>query len=404
MARLKMLRGPTPGAEFALEADLIKIGRGRTNDIIIQDNEVSRYHCRLVRVLEDYELHDMQSTNGTFVSGQRVDARGWVLSSRFIIELGDSITLEYIPNLSSDTGKLGPGGMMAPGDAQAFYLVVKNEDLPNPEIYLLDRVTLAIGRDVDNDIVTRSVEVSRHHLRLAMTENGYVIEDLNTLNGTRVNGRKLVRPRLLSGGDTIEIGTKLRIWYTDTPDQIIQLIKTHQQTDAMFDDGETHRGNPLQTRPLAPLTESERPTGTGETGILASDPLEDYAFIAYAREDWNALVKSLNTYLNEHHIKTWIEQHLTPQSEEWEAGIESALGSGCLVVIISEHSLKVPYVLRSVRHFLAREKPVLLLRYGKIVQEPVMIANLPAIELDPTDPMRAFRVLLAELRKLTLRG
>lgn len=400
MARLKMLRGPTPGEEFPLEADVIKIGRGRKNDIIIQDNEVSREHCRLVRVLEDYEIHDLKSTNGTFVSGHRLDTRGWVLSSRLIIELGDSITLEYVPNLSGDTGQLVPGGMMAPGDATAFYLVIKNDDLPNPEIYLLDRVTLAIGRDVDNDIVTRSVEVSRHHLRFALTEDGYLVEDLNTLNGTRVNGRKLVRPRLLNVSDTIEIGTKLHMWFTDTPDKIIKLLETRQD-EAINPDSATHRANPLQTHQF---TTKDTLPGDGQTAILSvSKVLEDHAFIAYSREDWNTLVKPLNTYLQDNGIKTWVDQYLSPNSDEWESALEEALSCGCLLAVISEQSLQVPYVLRSIRHFLAREKPVLLLRFGSIEQEPVMIANLPAVELDPDDPMRAFRVLLAELRKLTIR-
>ena len=73
------------------------IGRGRKNDIIIQDNEVSRVHCRLIRVLDDYEIHDLGSTNGTFVNGKKIDEGGWLLSGRSIIELGDSITLEYHP-------------------------------------------------------------------------------------------------------------------------------------------------------------------------------------------------------------------------------------------------------------------------------------------------------------------
>ena len=96
MSRLKMLRGPEPGREIPLDEDVMLIGRGRKNDIIIQDNEVSRTHCRLVRVLDDYEIHDMNSTNGTFVNGQKIRQGGWLLSAHSIVELGDSITLEYL--------------------------------------------------------------------------------------------------------------------------------------------------------------------------------------------------------------------------------------------------------------------------------------------------------------------
>ena len=72
MLCLIMRRGPTPGAIFELDADEVSIGRGVKNHIVIHDNEVSREHCRLVRLLEGYELHDLQSSNGTFVNGQRV--------------------------------------------------------------------------------------------------------------------------------------------------------------------------------------------------------------------------------------------------------------------------------------------------------------------------------------------
>ncbi|MDQ7035081.1 MAG: FHA domain-containing protein [Anaerolineae bacterium] len=66
-----MLRGPEPGRHIPLDGDVLLIGRGRKNDIIIQDNEVSRTHCRLVRVLEDYEIHDLSSTNGTLSTAKR---------------------------------------------------------------------------------------------------------------------------------------------------------------------------------------------------------------------------------------------------------------------------------------------------------------------------------------------
>src|SRR5688572_7380617 len=95
--RLKMIRGPEPGREFELIGDVITIGRGTRNEIIIRDNEVSKEHCRLVRVLYDYEIHDLESTNGTFVNGKRIDENGWLLSAGNLVELGFSILLEFIP-------------------------------------------------------------------------------------------------------------------------------------------------------------------------------------------------------------------------------------------------------------------------------------------------------------------
>lgn len=72
MARLIMRRGPTPGAAWELTDEVVTIGRGSKNQVIVQDNEVSREHCRLLRLMADYEVMDLGSSNGTYVNGARV--------------------------------------------------------------------------------------------------------------------------------------------------------------------------------------------------------------------------------------------------------------------------------------------------------------------------------------------
>ena len=70
--QLIMRSGPTPGAAFALEGDQIDIGRDSTNEIVINDAEISRRHARLTFQGGKYVLEDLGSTNGTFVNGRRV--------------------------------------------------------------------------------------------------------------------------------------------------------------------------------------------------------------------------------------------------------------------------------------------------------------------------------------------
>src|SRR5215468_12707297 len=94
MLCLTMRRGPTPGTVYELDGEEITIGRGNKNGIVIRDNEVSREHCRLVRFSGNYEVSDLGSSNGTFVNGQRVTTP-WLLQPGMLIELGDTITLEY---------------------------------------------------------------------------------------------------------------------------------------------------------------------------------------------------------------------------------------------------------------------------------------------------------------------
>jgi pSer/pThr/pTyr-binding forkhead associated (FHA) protein len=72
-----------------------------------------------------------------------------------------------------------------------------------------DRTTL--GRRPYNDIVIDNLAVSGEHAVLLMTGNEVYLEDLNSTNGTYVNG-KAVKKQLLQNADTVEIG-KYKIKY-----------------------------------------------------------------------------------------------------------------------------------------------------------------------------------------------
>ena len=72
-----------------------------------------------------------------------------------------------------------------------------------------DRTTL--GRRPYNDIVIDNLAVSGEHAVLLMTGNEVYLEDLNSTNGTYVNG-KAVKKQLLQNTDTVEIG-KYKIKY-----------------------------------------------------------------------------------------------------------------------------------------------------------------------------------------------
>jgi pSer/pThr/pTyr-binding forkhead associated (FHA) protein len=72
-----------------------------------------------------------------------------------------------------------------------------------------DRTTL--GRRPYNDIVIDNLAVSGEHAVLQMSGNEVYLEDLNSTNGTYVNG-KAVKKQLLQNNDTVEIG-KYKIKY-----------------------------------------------------------------------------------------------------------------------------------------------------------------------------------------------
>jgi hypothetical protein len=64
----------------------------------------------------------------------------------------------------------------------------------------------AIGRAPDNSIAIADGSVSSNHARILRTPEGFVLEDLQSRNGTFVNGEKVSDKRLLSDGDLIRLG------------------------------------------------------------------------------------------------------------------------------------------------------------------------------------------------------
>ena len=92
--RLIVRRGPQPNQTYDLNKDIITLGRDITNDIVINDPEVSRHHMRLTRGAGGYTLEDLGSTNGTFVNGQRLTGAK-PLNNGDMIGLGETVTLGY---------------------------------------------------------------------------------------------------------------------------------------------------------------------------------------------------------------------------------------------------------------------------------------------------------------------
>lgn len=65
---------------------------------------------------------------------------------------------------------------------------------------------LVIGRRSTNGLMLQDAEVSRHHAQIEQDAAGFSVRDLDSMNGTAVNGRRIDGPHLLRDGDLIEIG------------------------------------------------------------------------------------------------------------------------------------------------------------------------------------------------------
>jgi hypothetical protein len=83
--------------------------------------------------------------------------------------------------------------------------------------FSLDKQTLILGRDPRNDISIDHPQVSRRHARITLQEDVWVIEDLESMNGTFVNGRRLVERHTLARGDAIGLSEAVTLVYRKQP-------------------------------------------------------------------------------------------------------------------------------------------------------------------------------------------
>jgi len=81
----------------------------------------------------------------------------------------------------------------------------------------LNRGSLNIGRAEDNDISLADAATSSHHAKIVTIFTSSFIQDLNSTNGTIVNGRKVVR-HTLHHGDVISIGNLQLLFKSDAKD------------------------------------------------------------------------------------------------------------------------------------------------------------------------------------------
>lgn len=79
-------------------------------------------------------------------------------------------------------------------------------------IYLRKKDVL-IGRGQNSDIQINLDTISSEHARIHLTSRGWALSDLNSHNGTKLNGRFITQPQLIFDEDTITFGDRVFVFY-----------------------------------------------------------------------------------------------------------------------------------------------------------------------------------------------
>jgi DNA-binding winged helix-turn-helix (wHTH) protein len=81
--------------------------------------------------------------------------------------------------------------------------------------WTLEGPVTTIGRWQDNDVVVKDRWVSRHHARILKQNQHYVVEDLDSKNGTFVNGQRITAPTPLADGDVLQVTPRIKLTFVD---------------------------------------------------------------------------------------------------------------------------------------------------------------------------------------------
>jgi FHA domain len=87
-AHVVMIAGSNAGASYPIKGTL-SFGRAESNGVSLQDAKVSRQHAQIQQQGSEYVLVDLNSSNGTYANGQRIEEH--VLSNGDEIQIGDMI-------------------------------------------------------------------------------------------------------------------------------------------------------------------------------------------------------------------------------------------------------------------------------------------------------------------------
>lgn len=104
--------------------------------------------------------------------------------------------------------ELGSDSVAVAAEENSIFVTVRNSTARPKEwcFPLKMGQELEVGRGIGNDIVISSPYISRKHLLLRWREEGVVVEDLKSRNGTILNNALIQGPHPLKTGDCIQLG------------------------------------------------------------------------------------------------------------------------------------------------------------------------------------------------------
>jgi pSer/pThr/pTyr-binding forkhead associated (FHA) protein len=190
IAKLIGRTGVTAGQDFVID-EHAHVGASSENEVRIIAPGVSRRHARIWRENDQFWLEDVGATNGTFLNGGRVQRE--VLRHLDVITLGRAVDLIFLerdkPSVAGIERALLVKIQLTDGEGAGTFI-----DVPKGE--------LSFGRSDSCSVVLDSRAIGKLHARLQRTGNQVLLQDLQSANGTFVNGKR-IDIAVLKNGDVL---------------------------------------------------------------------------------------------------------------------------------------------------------------------------------------------------------
>ena len=189
------------------------IGKSKSNDIVLPMPNVSRFHAVIAKKRKEWVITDTFSKTGVKVNDKKINGSA-------TIEDGDIITIGSIPlkflcaeavsTQSKNQMRNAATEFNQPSNNIAYAVLV---DVKTHRPIYLRKKDVLIGRGDKADIQINLDTVSQEHARIHLTSRGWALSDLNSHNGTKLNGRFITQPQLIFDEDTITFGDRVFVFY-----------------------------------------------------------------------------------------------------------------------------------------------------------------------------------------------
>ncbi|HJS42346.1 MAG TPA: FHA domain-containing protein [Gemmatimonadales bacterium] len=231
----------TDGREYAVAGSSLVFGRDASCDVVVSGKDVSRRHAEIVQTPKGYVLVD-SSTNGTSVNEARVEGQR-LLARADVITIGEEKFRFYAdtpapapapspsPQKAEPAGKPAarlretvhgmpaarPPGASAPpavpaprqsgsGGGGALAALIVRSGAQKGQRLVVRTPVVNIGRAEYNDLVLTDESVSTTHAKLQRREGVWVLIDLDSTNGTFVDGDQVKGETPLAPGANVRFG------------------------------------------------------------------------------------------------------------------------------------------------------------------------------------------------------